>query len=156
MDAARRQWAMLLSLLVALSFQTAPSLATPGIVLILSSDTAFVAPTNSIGREGNVRSATLVQIFPLGSEGWETVRQDIDLEIDCEGRRVRMIGSRSLDAAGQAIPGDVPESTDWEPLPDDYPPMATLHAVTCSDLDLSTVSSADLEAELPRLRARLQ
>ena len=147
---------MLLSLLVALSFQTAPSLATPGMVLILSGDTAFVTPTHSIGREGNVRSATLVQIFPLGSEDWETVRQDIDLEIDCEGRRIRMIGSRDIDAAGQIKSGDTPESTDWEPLPDTYPPMAMLHVVTCSDVDLSTVSLADLEAELPRLRARLQ
>lgn len=147
---------MLLSLLVALSFQAAPSLATPGIVLILSSDTAFVTPTNSVGREGNVRPATLVQIFPLGSEGWETVRQDIDLEIDCEGRRIRMIRSRVLDATGQIKSGDAPESTDWEALPDDYPPMAILHAVTCSEVDLSTVSSADLEAELPRLRASLQ
>jgi hypothetical protein len=147
---------MLLSLLAALSFQTAPSLNAPGIILILGSDTAFVTPTDSIGREGNVRSATLVQIFPLGSEGWETVRQDTDLEIDCEGRRIRMIAVRELAADGGITPGDAPETSDWTPLPDDYPPMAMLHALTCSEADLSTVSSANLEAELPRLRVRLQ
>lgn len=147
---------MLLYLLTALALQTPPSLDTPGIVLMLSSDTAFVTPTSSIGREGNVRSATMVHIYPLGSEGWETVRQDADLEIDCEGRRVRLTGGRDLDACGRIKPGNAPETLDWYPLPDDYPPMAALYAVTCSDVDLATVSHDSLEAELPRLRARLQ
>lgn len=147
---------MLLHLLVALSLQTTPSLDTPGIVLMLSSDTAYVTPTNSMGREGNVRSATLVLIYPLGSEGWETVRQDADFEIDCEGRRIRLTGGRDLDARGRIKPSNAPESSDWYPLPDDHPPMAMLHAVTCSDVDLATVSHESLEAELPRLRARLQ
>lgn len=147
---------MLLSLLMALWFQTAPSLDTPGIVLILASDTAFVSPTRSIGREGAIRSATMVQIYPLGPEGWETVRQDTDLEIDCEGRRFRGIRGLSADVEGRVRSSKELEPEGWEPLPDDYPPLAMLHAVTCSDIDLSTVSLASLEAELPRLRSRLQ
>jgi len=147
---------MLLSLFAAFWFQAVPSLDTPGIVLILNGDTAFVTPTNSVGREGAVRSASLVQIYPLGSEGWETVRQDAELEIDCEGRRIRVTGGRNLDAQGRIKPGHAPEPLDWHPLPDDYPPMAMLHAVTCSDVDLATISFESLEAELPRLRARLQ
>ena len=147
---------MLVALLMALSLQTAPSLDTPGmILLIMGGDTVFMTPTSSIDRAGNVRSATLVQIYPLGSEGWETVRQDTDLEIDCEGRRIRMIGGRNVDAGGLIRSSNAPASSAWEPLPEDFPPIALLHAVTCSDVDLATVSVASLEAELPRLRARL-
>ena len=146
---------MLLSLLLALWFQTTTSLDTPGIVLVLSSDTAFVTPTESIGREGVIRAATLVQIYPLRSESWETVRLDSDLEIDCEARRFRMVARRSLDAEGR-IRSSEGEPAEWEPLPDGYPPLTLLHALTCGDTDLSVVDLDSLEAELPRLRAQLQ
>ncbi len=147
---------MLLSLFAILWFQTAPSLDTPGVVLILSGDTVFVTPTNSIGRAGDIRTATFIEIFPLGPEGWEEVRRDNDVEIDCKEGRIRSFGGRASDAEGRIRSTYAAESREWEPIGEDYPPLAVLRAVTCSDIDLAAVSFESLEAELPRLRARLQ
>ena len=145
---------MLLTVLSALLIQTAPSLDRPGIVLILSGDTAFVTPTGSIGREGTVRRADLVEIYPLGSEGWEIVRRDTTLEFDCAAERIRFLGSHDFDVEGLSRRSQE-GSAEWAPIPDDYPPVAVLRAVTCGEKDLSSVSHGSLEHELPRLRGRI-
>lgn len=145
---------MLLIVISALLIQTAPSLDRPGIVLILSGDTAFVTPTGSIGREGTVRRADLVEIYPLGSEDWEIVRRDSTLEFDCAAGRVRFLGGYDFDVEGR-IRRRQEGSTDWAPIPDDYPPVAILRSLTCGDEDLGSVSQDSLEHELPRLRDRI-
>lgn len=145
---------MLLTVISALLIQTAPSLDRPGIVLILSGDTAFVTPTESIGREGTVRRADLVEIYPLGSEGWEIVRRDSTLEFDCAAERIRYLGGDDFDGEGLSRRRQE-GSAEWVPIPDDYPPVAVLHALTCGEVDLSSVSHDSLEQELPRLRARI-
>lgn len=144
---------MLLAVISALLIQTAPSLDRPGIVLILSGDTAFVTPTGSIGREGTVRRADLVEIYPLGSEGWEIVRRDTTLEFDCAAERIRFLGGHDFDVEGLSRRRHE-GSAEWAPIPDDYPPIAVLHALTCGEEDLNSVSHDSLEHELPRLRER--
>lgn len=146
---------MLLTVMSALLLiQTAPSLDRPGIVLILSGDTAFVTPTGSIDREGTVRRADLVEIYPLGSGGWEIVRRDSTLEFDCAAERIRFLGGHDFDVEGLSRRRQE-GSAEWAPIPDDYPPVAFLHALTCGEEDLSSGSHDSLEHELPRLRERI-
>ena len=145
---------MLLTVISALLIQTAPSLDRPGIVLILSGDTAFVTPTGSIGREGTVRRADLVEIYPLASEGWEIVRRDTTLEFDCSAKRIRFLGGDDFDGEGLSRRRQE-GSAEWVAIPDDYPPVAVLNALTCGEDDLSSVSHDSLEQELPRLRERI-
>lgn len=146
---------MLLTVISALLLiQTAPSLDRPGIVLILSGDTAFVTPTGSIDREGTVRRADLVEIYPLGAEGWEIVRRDSTLEFDCAAERIRFLGGHDFDVEGLSRRRQE-GSAEWAPILDDYPPVAILHALTCGEEDLSSGSHDSLEHELPRLRERI-
>ncbi|PZN98431.1 MAG: hypothetical protein DCF29_20670 [Alphaproteobacteria bacterium] len=145
---------MLLTFISALLIQTAPSLDGPGIVLILSGDTAFVTPTGSISREGAVRQADLVEIYSLGSESWEIVRRDSTLEFDCPAQRIRFLGGNDFDVEGRSRRNHK-SSVEWSAIPDDYPPVTVLHALTCGDEDLSSVSHDSLENELPRLRERI-
>lgn len=145
---------MLLTVISALLIQTAPSLDRPGIVLILSGDTAFVTPTGSISREGTVRRAELVEIYRLGPESWEIVRRDSTIEFDCAAKRIRFLGGNDFDVEGRSRRSHE-GSAEWAPIPDDYPPVAVLHALTCGEEDLSSVSHDSLEHELPRLRERI-
>ena len=145
---------MLLTFISALLIQIAPSLDRPGIVLILSGDTAFVTPTASISREGTMRQADLVEIYSLGSESWEIVRRDSTLEFDCATERVRFLGGNDFDGEGRSRRHHE-SSLEWSAIPDDYPPVTVLHALTCGEEDLSSVSHDSLERELPRLRERI-
>lgn len=140
---------MLLTVISALLIQTAPSLDRPGIVL--SGDTAFVTPTGSIGREGTVRRADLVEIYPLGLKRWEIVRRDSTIEFDCAAERIRFLGGSDFDVEGRSRHRQE-GSAEWAPIPDDYPPVAALQALTCGEEDLGPVSHASLEEQLPRLR----
>lgn len=146
---------MLLTFILALLIQNAPSLDRPGIVLILSGDTAFVTPTGSISREGTVRRAELVAIYSLASESWEIVRRDSMLEFDCVAGRVRILGGYDVDGEDRSR-GRQESAGEWAPIPSDYPPVAILHALTCGEEDLSSVSHESLEHELPRLRDRIR
>jgi len=140
----------------ALLSQAAPSLNTPGIILVLSSDTAFVTPTHTIGREGTIRRADLVEIYPLGSEQWEIVRRDTALAFECSSGRFRVLSVSEYDADGGLRRSDEPDSEEWSTLPDFYPPITMLQALACGEEDLSAAAHHSLERELSRLRERLK
>lgn len=147
---------MLLSLLIALSVQTAPSLDTPGIVLTVSERTAYLAPTNSIDREGAIRRATLVEIYPAAVEGWEIVRRDSVVELDCGEGRIRVLSIQDFDATDRKRSSPQPRPGGWDQLdPADFP-RSILFSMTCGDDDLSPLSYESLADELRRLRAGLR
>ena len=147
---------MLLPLLLALSVQSAPSLDGPGIVLIRSDDTVFVAPTKSIDREGAIRRATLVEVYPAAVEGWEVVRRDSVVELNCAEERIRILATQDFDGRDAKRGSPQPAPGAWVQLnPLDFP-RAILFSMTCSDANLDGISYESLEDELPRLRTSLR
>ncbi|HYC68662.1 hypothetical protein [Brevundimonas sp.] len=143
-------------LLLALSVQTAPSLETPGIILTRSGDTVFLAPTKSIGRDGAIRGAVLVEIYPAALEEWETVRRDSIVQMDCAASRIRVLAAQAFDGRDLKRGSPQPGPGEWARLnPADFP-RAILFSMTCSDADLGGISYANLADEIPRLRNGLR
>lgn len=147
---------MLLPLLLALSVQTAASLDRPGIILISSGDAVFLTPTQSIEREGSIRQATLVEIYPPAPEGQESVRRDSVVEVDCAAARFRVVQTQEFDDHGRKRASPRQKPGGWAYVYDADTPQVMLHFYTCSDADLTSLSYASLAAELPRLRARMR
>ena len=54
-----------------------------GVILSVSSETAFTLPLSTLRRSDDIAFGTLVQIFPDVGEPWEEVRRDAVVEIDC-------------------------------------------------------------------------
>ena len=147
---------MLWLFLFALSVQSAPSLDEPGIVLLRSGDTVFLSPTKSIDRAGPIRRATLVEIYPTAVEGWEVVRRDSVVELNCAEERIRILATQDFDDRDIKRGSPQPAPGEWSQLdPLDFP-RAVLLLTTCSDADLDSMSYDRLEDELPRLRRGLR
>ena len=143
---------MLLPLLLALSAQSAPSLDVPGIILLGSGDTYYLSPTKSIDRAGSVRRATLVEIYPAAVEGWEIIRRDSVLELNCAEERFRILAAQDFGDGDIKRGSPQPAPSGWAPLDRTDFPRAILFSMTCSDVNLNVISYESLEDELPRLR----
>ena len=147
---------MLMSLLLALSVQTAPSLDTRGIILMVSGRTAYLTPTDSIERNGAIRRATLVEVHLAPVEGWEMVRRDSIVELDCAKERIRVLQTQDFDDDDRKRAAPLQGGGGWAPLDQGDFPRRILLTMTCSDTNLRIFSHESLAAELPRLRTRLR
>ncbi len=125
----------------------------PGVLLARNADTAFLLPLDSLAVDGDVKRATMISIYPSGSEAWEVVRRDDVLELDCSGRRIRGGGSTDYDLSGVRRAHRDAESLEWMALPEGYPPFLALFAIACEDAIVG--GAADLEIAIPRIRAIL-
>lgn len=145
---------MLISLLLALSVQTAPSLDTRGIILMVSGRTAYLTPTDSIERKGAIRRATLVEVYPAPVRGWEIVRRDSIVELDCARERIRVLQTQDFDDDDRKRASPRQGRGGWAPLDQGDFPRRILLSMTCSDTNLGGLSHESLAAEVRRLRAR--
>jgi hypothetical protein len=145
---------MLISLLLALSVQTAPSLEARGIILMVSGRTAYLTPTDSIERKGAIRRATLVEVYPAAVEGWEIVRRDSIVELDCASERIRVLQTQDFDDDDRKRASPLQGGGRWAPLDQGDFPRRILLSMTCSDTNLVIFSHDSLAAEIRRLRAR--
>lgn len=146
---------MLATLLLALSIQTAPSLDTRGIILMVDGRTAYLAPTDNIDRKGAIRRATLVEVYPAAVADWDIVRRDSIVELDCARERVRVLQTQDFDGDDRKR-ASPPERGEWAPLDQGDFPRRILLSMTCSETNLGVFSYESLAAELPRLRAGLR
>lgn len=147
---------MLVTLLLALSVQTAPSLDTRFMILMVVGRTAYLTPTDSMDREGTIRRATLVEVYPAAVEGWEIVRRDSSVELDCDTGRIRVLQTQDFDDEGRKRGSPLLGTGKWAQIDQGDDPRRVLLSMTCSNANLGALSYKSLAAELPRLRARLR
>lgn len=89
-------------------------------------------------------------------EGWEIVRRDSIVELDCARERIRVLQTQDFDDDDRKRASPLQGRGGWAPLDQDDFPRRILLSMTCSDTNLGGLSYESLAAELPRLRARLR
>lgn len=126
---------MLKALVVALALQSAPDWNDGGAIYLISQhDTAWLIAEGSIRREESRAFMTLVAVYPTGPEPYDSIRADMDIEVDCTTRALRFVRARSFDAEGGESTDDV--VSDW--TGEDFPPFDGARIVGCDSVDYSS------------------
>lgn len=144
----------LLALIFGMLLQAAPSEGR-GVLVARSADTAFLVPLESMRRDGQSGVATLVNLYADAGEPWEEVRRDQRIEVDCRTDRWRVLGETRVSRDGRTAV--VPDAvSDYEPVPQDFPPAVALRAMICGGEDDFGRALEGWEGRLPEIRAGLR
>ena len=145
---------MIAALAAALVLQTLPSWNDgPAIYIISQHDTAWLIAEGSIRREEGRAFMTLVAVYPTAMEGYDSIRGDVDMEVDCTSRALRGLASRDYGADDQLVSSDETGS-DW--IDDDgFPPFEAVRIVGCDGIDYSSAVHPSLPQAIGEFRVHL-
>ena len=133
----------------------------PFVILARKPDQLVILPLNNLNTSGKTATLTITTIDVDPAKGsppsvddlLEEVEQDIDVEIDCRKKLVRLTSEMKVDAADRVQLVTLSEhEKDWHPLAVQLPPMIAVNRVACDKLDVSKYSRPNLRASMQTLK----